>query len=250
MLQCGEFLWTAGKSRAVSCILTTHKLRRFAMNLIKVLLGNLASIQHFAVSQRDYSYPGFEPLPNHAKKLSRHVKFCFSCCSRSVNKLLYPWLWWGGGPRRGQKRHADAISENVHMSTQLNRCRIPSVFRVRQTANWWKMTPNRAPAINQCIPDFWAAELQQAVLPSCHVWAKAVFTLDNQQRARGRLKDEEEEEEEKTSSLSKTDRRKAAYHLQPRLYFFLQENLHLRHLLGIQPKLILSVGKITSNIWA
>lgn len=187
MLHCGEFLWTAGKSRAVSYILTAHKLGSFAMNLIKVLLGNLAPTQLFAMSQRDYSDPGFEPLPNHEKKLSRHVKFCFSCCSRSVNKLLYPGLWWGAGPRRGQERHADAISEILHMSTQLKRCRIPSVFRGRRTAaaDWWKMSPNRAPAINQCIPDFWATELQQAVLPCLHVWAKAVFTLDNQQRARG-----------------------------------------------------------------
>lgn len=39
------------------------------MNLIKVLLGNLASTQLYAVSQGDYSYPGFEPLPNHVKKI-------------------------------------------------------------------------------------------------------------------------------------------------------------------------------------
>lgn len=37
------------------------------MNLIKVLLGNLASTQQYAMSQGDYSYPAFEPLPNHVK---------------------------------------------------------------------------------------------------------------------------------------------------------------------------------------
>lgn len=54
-------------------------------------------------------------------------------------------------------------------------------------ANWWKMTPNRAAAINQSMADFWAAELQHAVLPSRHVWAKTVFTQDNLNLARGRL---------------------------------------------------------------
>lgn len=223
MLHCGEFLWTAGKSRAASYILTAHKLRSFAMNLIKVLLGNLAPTQLFAMSQRDYSDPGFEPLPNHEKKLSRHVKFCFSCCSGSVNKLLYPGLWWGAGPRRGQERHADAISENSHMSTQLNRCRIPSVFRGRRTAaaNWWKMSPNRAPAINQCIPDFWAAELQQACssMPPCLSKGR-VYTGQSTEGEGADGKTKKKKKEKKTSSLSKIDTRKAAYHFQPQLHFF------------------------------
>lgn len=57
--------------------------------------------------------------------------------------------------------------------------------------------------------------------------------------ARGRLK----EGKIKTSSLSEIDTWKAAYHWQSQLFFSLQENVRLQHLLGIQPKLILSVGE-------
>lgn len=118
--------------------LKTHKLRSFAMNLIKVLLGNLASTQQYAMSQGDYSYPAFEPLPNHVKNYRDMWNSAFPVAPRSVNKLLYSWPWWAAGPRRGHKHHADDISESFRMSTQLNRWGIPSMLSVRQSApQYW-----------------------------------------------------------------------------------------------------------------
>lgn len=56
------------------------------MNLIKVLLRTLASAQPCAVSQGDYSYLGFEPLPNHVKNYRDMWNSAFPVAPRSVNK--------------------------------------------------------------------------------------------------------------------------------------------------------------------
>lgn len=56
------------------------------MNLIKVLLRTLASAQPCAVSQGDYSYLGFEPLPNHVKNYRDMWNSAFPVTPRSVNK--------------------------------------------------------------------------------------------------------------------------------------------------------------------
>lgn len=157
--------------------------------------------------------PGIWASSKSRKKLSRHVKFCFSRCSQECQQTSRFVTLMSGRPEARPETSRRCYL--YKFSRQLS-CWIPSMLSVRQSANWWKMTPNRTPAINQCIPDFWAAESQHAVLSSCHIWAKAVFTLDNQQRARGQLK------EEKTFSLSKIDTRKA-YHFQPWAYFLFRK---------------------------
>lgn len=114
-------------------------------------------------------------------------------------------------------------------------------------ANCWKVTPNRAAAINQSplAYAFWAAESQHAGLPSRHVWAKTVFTQGSLNRERGA----DWKRKKRGPRLSKIDTRKAAYQLRPQVYFLFQQNLHLRHVLGIQPTLLIC-GKITADIWA
>lgn len=174
------------------------------MNLIKVLLRTLASAQPCAVSQGDYSYLGFEPLPNHVKNDRDMWNSAFSRCSqeRQLARLtpLFGFPIHGSDERqgRGEARNVTPMLSLKTFTCQPARaaagfqacCPRVSLHRnIDTAANWWKMTPNRATAINQSMPDFWAAELQHAVLPSRHVWAKTVFTQDNLNWARGRLKE-------------------------------------------------------------
>lgn len=219
------------------------------MNLIKVLLGNLAPTQLFATSRRDYSDPGFEPLPNHEKKLSRHVKFCFSCCSGSVNKLLYPGLWGG----------AEATNVTPMLSLKSFTCQpswTAAGFQAcleggglqRLTDEKWAQT-ERQQSINASLtfePQsynklfFHASVFEQR--PCLH------WTI-NRERG-GRRKDEEEEEEGGKKAYQRLTQERQLIISSHGSFFPQVENLHLRYLFGIQPKLILSVGKITSNIWA
>lgn len=159
------------------------------MNLIKVLLRTLASAMR--PEPGGLFLPGIWAASKSRKKISRHVKFCFSRCSQECQQArlspLFGFPIHGSDEQQGQSE-ARNVTPMPSLKTFTCRpawaalgfqacCPWGSLRRnIDTAANWWKMTPNRAAAINQSKPDFWAAELQHAVLPSRHVWADYVYT--------------------------------------------------------------------------
>lgn len=158
--------------------LQTHKLRSFAMNLIKVLLGNLASTQLYAMSQGNYSYPGFELLPNHVKNY-REVKFCFSRCSQECQQVsLFVALMNSRPEARPETSRRCYLWQFSHVnpteplldSRHVKREAVCTTILMQQlTDEKWPQTGHQQ-SINVSLT------FEHAVLPSRHVWAKAVYT--------------------------------------------------------------------------